>query len=503
MNITPKMYTLLSPRMLWVLALITIVFTYINMGQIAPNDFWWHMAIGRDILTNRQIPLYDIYSFTMQGQPYPSYQMFWLMETWFYTLFSIGGAQLVIFLHSLVITGTYAIILILCWQNSHKWGVTTLCLFFAIALGIYAWNVRPQAISFLIGSLFLYAIHAYRQGANKVWLLVFPLGMLIWVNSHGSFPVGLVLIGIWLGDEVFNFVIARRRDGVTELKSLYVAGIILLITTAFCFINPRGIRIVTYLSTMISNPAVQTSIPEWAAPSFISPIGPLFFASMLFSILVLALSPRRPSFFQLLTFLVFSFLALRTTRGVVWFGLVMAPILANHLSLITEMYYPVKKQSHSQRKFVKVNLFFLGALILLAVASLPWARDYLPIPLERKKYIAQDTPVSATEYIMNQKMPNNLFNDMGFGSYLIWAAQPNNKVFVDPRIELYPPEVWTDYHIISNGIPGWEQRLENYDAQTLMLSKTYQEKLIDELMESSLWELVYQDEIAVIYTKRG
>jgi hypothetical protein len=60
-----------------------------------------------------------------------------------------------------------------------------------------------------------------------------------------------------------------------------------------------------------------------------------------------------------------------------------------------------------------------------------------------------------------------------------------------------------DYHIISNGIPGWEQKLENYDAQTLMLSKTFQEKLIEELGESDLWELVYQDEIAVIYVKRG
>jgi hypothetical protein len=91
MKLSRKDLNQLTPRMLWGVALITIVFTYINMGQIAPNDFWWHMAIGRDILNNRQIPLFDIYSFTMQGQPYPSYQMFWLMETWFYTLFSMGS----------------------------------------------------------------------------------------------------------------------------------------------------------------------------------------------------------------------------------------------------------------------------------------------------------------------------------------------------------------------------------------------------------------------------
>jgi hypothetical protein len=25
--------------------------------------------------------------------------------------------------------------------------------------------------------------------------------MLVWVNSHGTFPLGLVLIGLWLADE--------------------------------------------------------------------------------------------------------------------------------------------------------------------------------------------------------------------------------------------------------------------------------------------------------------
>jgi hypothetical protein len=28
--------------------------------------------------------------------------------------------------------------------------------------------------------------------------------MLVWVNSHGSFPVGLLLLGIWLGDETWQ-----------------------------------------------------------------------------------------------------------------------------------------------------------------------------------------------------------------------------------------------------------------------------------------------------------
>ena len=145
----------------------------------------------------------------------------------------------------------------------------------------------------------------------------------------------------------------------------------------------------------------------------------------------------------------------------------------------------------------------MGVLIFLGIISLPWFRDGLPIPPERKVYITQNTPINATEYLVDREMPENLFNDMGFGSYLIWAAYPGNKVFVDPRIELYPQDVWTDYHMISNGIPGWEQRLDKYDVQTLMLSTNFQARLIESLKESNLWSIVYEDNVAVIYVRKG
>jgi hypothetical protein len=132
--------------MLWAAGIITVIFTYVNMSQITPNDFWWHMAVGRDIVINGQIPAMDVYSYTMAGQPYLSYQMFWLMDIWLYGWFSLGGAELILFIQSLIITATYLIVFTLCWQNSHKWGIASFCLLFSILLGIYAWSVRPQDI---------------------------------------------------------------------------------------------------------------------------------------------------------------------------------------------------------------------------------------------------------------------------------------------------------------------------------------------------------------------
>ena len=74
----------LSTRQLWALAILLGVFMYVNARQIVPDDFWWHMASGREILMMGQIPTIDVYSYTMTGTLYLSTQMFWLMDIGLY-----------------------------------------------------------------------------------------------------------------------------------------------------------------------------------------------------------------------------------------------------------------------------------------------------------------------------------------------------------------------------------------------------------------------------------
>ena len=487
--------------MLWAVGIMTVVFTYVNMSQITPNDFWWHMAIGRDIVLNGQIPSVDVYSYTMAGQPYLSYQMFWLMDLWLFGWYSLGGAELILFIQSLIVTATYLIILILCWQNSKKWGVASFCLLFAILLGIYAWSVRPQVISFLIGAIFVYAIYAYQRGANRLWLWTFPLGMLFWVNSHGSFPIGLLLLGIWLGDESWQAYSTWREGAGFMPQQLLTAALILLATMAICILNPRGVGILSYLITMASNPAVQNTVPEWLPPSFNSPIGPIYYLSVLFAAVVLALSSRRPTFFQLATFVAFTALGLWTTRGVVWFGLVMAPILADHLSTIRDGFPNHKRRSTPTRKEQFANLGILILLLSLALISLPWFRGLIPMRGEYSTPITRGTPVEAANFLVEQQPARQVFNDMAFGSYLIWAAQPEYQVFADPRIELFSQEIWEDYKIISSAAPGWQQKLEAYQIQTLFLNPSVQNNLVNKAAQSDQWTLIYRDRTAQIFQR--
>ena len=484
---------------LWALVVLVGVFIFVNTQPIRPHDFWWHIAVGKEIIQSGAIPTHDVYSFTMLGTPYPSFQAFWLADIFLYSVFEAGGPALIVFVQSLVITCSYGLLLILCWRVSKSWRIAALAVLFAAALGINNWNVRPQTISYLLGVIFLVAIYSFREKPKYLLLAVFPLCILVWVNSHGSFVIGLVLIGIWLGDEIWQLGKAWVQKTPIELRAGFWGALIALISALLaCLVNPRGLEIINYLGTLLGDPVIQNLVPEWAAPRLDDVFGAIFLGTLFLSAIVMVLPDRRPTFFQLMTILVFGILGLRTMRGAVWFGIVMAPVIANHLSHLRLPARKARSAKPRQSLLSSANLLIILLVVLGMVVSLPWFKDYLPFPRLKAGLISSETPLGATEFIINKNPQGKLFNELGFGSYIIWAARPR-QVFIDPRIELYPAENWGDYITISNALPGWEEVLEEYGIQTLMLNPETQPDLIEKLRQDSGWGIAYEDQTALVF----
>ena len=488
---------------LWGLVALVGIFVFVNTHPIRPHDFWWHITIGREILTTGTIPAVDVYSYTEAGQPYPSYQMFWLMEITLYGIYHLGGPALVIFIFSLLITAGYGVIFWLCQQASDSWRIGALGVLFAAALGLNDWNVRPQGITFLLASLFLFAIYHYHKQRRWVWLLLLPIGMVIWVNSHGTFVIGLSLVGIWFGQEIWETIKSQRngKEALT-LKGLIVPAVAFLITILACLVNPRGFGIIGYIKTLTGNSAIQNLVTEWAPPTFNSLMGVIFYIGLLGSAIVFAVSPKRPNFFQLICFIVFGALGLRTSRGSVWFGLVMAPILVEHISSLIRDNYKKDQPTVKAAGSLYLNIIFTAVVLLMGVISLPWFKSALPLPQAKAGLISAETPVQATQVLLEQKLPGRIFNAESFGSYLIWAAYPQYQVFVDSRIELFTEQVWLDYLNISSANGNWEKSLSDYGVNTLMLNPSEQSGLIGAATQAGGWEQIYQDPAAVIFVRR-
>jgi hypothetical protein len=428
--------------------------------------------------------------------------MYWLMEIALYSIYKLGGPALVVFIQSLMVTCAYLVIFWICKLTSKSWRLAALGVLFAAALGINDWNVRPQGITFLLASLFLLAIYEYRKKPAWGWLVFFPICMLIWVNSHGTFIVGLAMVGIWWGDEIWRVIRQQisHEQGV-EVKRVVVSGIVFGITTLICVLNPRGLGIIDYVKTLTSNSVVQNLVTEWAAPTFGTTMGIIFFCGLIGSAILLIVSPKRPDFFQIATFLVFGILGLKTLRGSVWFGLAMAPIVAEHIAAIVKRYQNAEIKPANQEGSRILNISFVLAIVLMGVISLPWLKSILPLPAAKAGLISTETPVQATQFLLDKNPPGLIFNSMTFGSYLIWAAYPQYQVFVDSRIELFPEKIWLDYLRISNADGDWESQLREYGVNTLMLSPVEQPTLVKAAEASNDWKKIYQDTESCIFIR--
>jgi hypothetical protein len=472
----------------WVATAIVLLALRPLLTPIAPNDFWWHLATGRVIATERSIPIVDSFSYTRFGQPF--FNQGWLAELWMYGLYQLGGLPLLLIVQALVIVLAYGLLLRLCVIRSGRLRLSIALLLLSLPLAFSNWAIRPQSYTFPLFVAFLTILTEYRLGrANRLWLL--PPLMALWVNMHGAFILGLGLIGITFVGELLK---RRMRNDDSELRPLVIWGVITALAT---LLNPRGLGVLSYVRSLLSSGAVTTLVEEWAPPTIRDADGSglIFFVFLIAVAAVLIYARRRPDPTDMLMLGAFLWLALGATRNIVWFGLVvLPPTAAQAATLLPPL---AARRSPGSPALNKVLIGMLGLLLLL---GLPWVKPAL-LPPSVGALLSEDTPVAAVERLRaGPQRPRHLFHTEGFGSYLLWAA-PEQPVFIDTRIELYPYEQWRDYINLGQANNTGEL-LRKYEIDGLLLNKQRQGPLVAVMRADPAWVVRYEDELA-IYMVRG
>jgi hypothetical protein len=142
-----------------------------------------------------------------------------------------------------------------------------------------------------------------------------------------------------------------------------------------------------------------------------------------------------------------------------------------------------------------LNALVIGMLSLLLLIGLPWVKPGL-LPPSVGALLSVDTPVEAVKFMRQEALhPRHIFHSEGFGSFLMWAA-PEQPVFIDTRIELYPYQQWLDYINLGQG-NHVDELLSKYDIDGLLLNKQRQAGLITVVRSDPGWKIHYEDEQAI------
>ena len=471
------------PAMLGVF-LIGRVFYEARAFMVDP-DLWWHVRIGQDILSTRHWPTVDPYSFTVAGNPWIAYE--WLGDVVIGAVEKLGGLLAL----DILLFGTATAVMLALYAyttlrsgNSKAGFVTSgvLC-----SLAFASFNLRPQMFGYLFLVLTLIALERFRQGKQRaVWFL--PPLFLLWINTHGSWVIGLGVIFVFLASGLFEFhrgsVQAERWTRSQRMK----LETVLLLSLAVIPITPYGTRLAAYPFTVASTlPLNVGNILEWQSMPFNIAGGKLFLAIVLCFFLAQMLAPFTLRLSEVVLLVGGTVMACLHLRFVLLFVPFIAPALAVMLARWLPPYE--RKKDH----------FLLNAILMAAV--LIAIVRYFPTQAGLEKIASQSFPVRAVEYLRQHPVQGPVFNTYGYGGYLV-GTLPQQKVFIDGRGDLYEDAgIFGEYLEVSDLKAGAFQVLRIHGIQACLLDR--KEPLATVLGALPDWEKRYSDGVSVLFVRRN
>jgi hypothetical protein len=481
---------------LWTLVTLAGIFVLLGVWPLFPADLWWHVRVGQWVVENGRVPTTDLFSYTRAGEPW-AYQS-WLSEVVLFLLYHAGNAPLMIFAQAVAVTTAYGLVFganRCAARGDTRW--SALATLTAAVVGFANWMVRPQTLSILFFALSLYLLERQRghQGEGysqpyrdyALWWLV-PV-FALWANSHGGFVFGLALVGTHLLADLLAWL--RRKRSFPRQESA-----VTLLCAAATLLTPLGLGLFDYVLGFVRHPITQTLNEEFKPPTTRTLDGQIFFGFVFVFVVLLLVSRYRSQPHESIRLILFGVLALMARRNEIWFGMVAAPTMAAALRYWTTRRGITQARSARRRP---INLAIAALVGLLAVLSLPWLRPYLPWPRAAPGFLYAGTPVEAVAFLRDLSTPRRVYHREFYGSYMIWAS-PEVPVFIDTRFELYPPEQWQDYAAVYVGRYDWQDILESYGVDTLLLERKTQQALIEAATSAPDWQLAYEDEQAMVFT---
>ncbi len=452
---------------------------------VVDPDLWWHIRVGQNILDTHHWPTTDPFSFTVAGNPWIAYE--WLGDVLLGAVARAGGLIaldiLLFVLASAVMLALYAYTTLR--AGNSKAGFLSsgvLC-----SLAFASFSLRPQMVGYLFLILTLIALERFCQGKQRaIWFL--PVLFLVWINTHGSWVIGLgVILVVWASG------LAEFRSGIVEARRWSSAErirleLVFLFSLMVVPLTPYGTKLAAYPFTVASSlPLNVRNIIEWQPMPFNILGGKLFLAIVLAFFLAQMMSP----------------LVLRLSEVVLFFGgIAMACLHVRFLLLFVPFSAPIfaillaRWLSPYDRK---KDRFVLNT-ILMAATVVAMAR-YFPTQAGLEKTTAQDFPVRAVEYLRAHPVAGPMFNDYGYGGYLV-GMLPEQKVFIDGRGDLYEDAgIFGEYLEVATLKPAAFMVLRAHRIQSCLLDR--KEPLATVLGSLPDWQQRYSDGVSVLFVRQN
>jgi hypothetical protein len=467
---------LLSIGALWTFIAVSVTAIGGLVARVGAVDLAYDVRLGSMMLDTHHLVRADSFTFTVPGRPWVDQQ--WGAQVLFAFVHGHGGWSALLIMRAAMIAATFWFVYRSCRGVGGGRRVSALLTIGSFSASMLALALRPQLFGFLLFSIAVWLVVERDRHPGRLWLL--PPLVAVWANLHGSFFLAPLLLALaWVDD--------RRRRAQTSRTVLLVGAASVIAT----LINPFGARVWQYVVDLSTNPSITQTITEWQPPTVKNPAGAAFFLSAALTAAFFARRPTPTPWPTLLTLATFFGLGLLAGRGMFWWDLIVPSVVAAHLE---------PKPSVDERPVPLLIAGTIVALLSVLILSLtpPWrARSALAPPS-----MLRDAPPGITQQLSTLLEPGQrVFAAQRWASWFELAF-PENPVFVDSRIEMFPERLWDEYYAVSAGLDGWQRVLERWRVDVVVVTPSQQGDLIPRIGSDDGWRLVYEDGDGAIFVPR-
>jgi len=485
------------PRLEYIL-FAAIFWGIASTGPILLNsdgDLPRHLLVGKLIRTTKEVNLTDIFSYRTTG--FPSIPHEWLSQvilSSFYDMLGLGG---VILFTALMITLVWAMIY---YEAMRRSGSLIVSLVFT-GLGVGASLIhvlpRPHLFSYLFTVLWILVLENIQKDKPHSWWLL-PALMLVWVNLHGMFVLGIVLWVIYLIGDLFE---NRKKEWFSnsKTKSMLMGGALSFLVT---FVSPSGFKIWGAIASLSGNAYIKSRIPEYQSANFQMPETWPFILILLLSIMSFSRSNNKTPWIH--TFLVTAFagIALYSSRMLPLFAIVAVPIAAQTFSNWMKQDFPNSRLWMIESNISAINQTSNGVIWIYAIVVVLILLFKFNIPIDPNnkgnKFDPQFFPVEAVGWLKTNPQSGHVFNEFDWGGYMLFKLWPDQQIFMDGHTHIYGEKLTREYEQVITLSDGWEKVLDKYQVTWAIVRVNSD---IARALNTMGWKNLYQDKTAIILSK--
>jgi len=460
---------------------VLTLFTVRN--RFADPDIWCHLKVGQVIVETRSLPSTDQFSYTTNNHPWIPFE--WLSEVLLYWTYQAGGYRALWVWMWGVASLVFALLYRLCALYSGNAKIAFVGGMVGWFFGTMGLGLRTHLLGYLFLVVELLLLHLGRT-RSRAWLWGLPPLFAVWVNCHGTYTLGLVVMGILTLCAFVDLKAGRLVGESWERDRRVRLVVILALSVAALAVNPVGVKLLAYPLQRFTEPTgTFGAVKDWQ-PLVVTDLrgAGLFVTALLVAILLLV----RPSLLRLeeLLLMLLGFGGtLKYSRMSFALGILVAPVLCR---LLTEAW----GSDGPEREHPVLN----GLLLLVAAAL---GAGFFPTARHLEQQVAAHNPGGAVEFIRRQGLQGSMLNDYDWGGYLIWEM-PEKKVFIDTRADVFDwTGVFSEYKawIMLEEPPA--KLLDKYGIRFCLLQRGQALTFVIPYLPG--WRQVYQDELSVIFAR--